>query len=64
MAINRLQLIRAITTAQKCDDYESYDELLTLYYKMLSQEEINNKYLDEFIVYFKITDKAKALLEI
>ena len=63
MAIKRINLVYAINIANKEEDYETYKELLTLYYKLLAQENINDKFIAEFVTYDSISDTALKLIE-
>ncbi len=62
MAINRNKLILAIIEAYNQEKYDTYIELLRLYYQLLSQEDINDVYLGEFTSYDKISDEALHLI--
>ncbi len=62
MAIKRNVLISAINSAYKNKEYNSYEELLSLYYKMLEQEKINNDYIMEFIFYENLSEASKKIL--
>ncbi len=62
MAINRFDLIRAISTARIESDNESYDELLSIYYQLLEQEDINDVFIKEFTIYHKISEAAQKFL--
>lgn len=62
MAINRNSLVSAIIQSYKRQDFDAYQELLSIYYKMLDQEEINDAYLGEFTSYDAISEDAKNYL--
>ena len=62
MAIKRINLVSAINIAHKTVDYDTYKELLSLYYKLLEQEDINDTFITEFITYEKISDSALKLI--
>ena len=46
----------------KTVDYDTYQELLNLYDKLLEQEDINDNFITEFITYEKISDSALKLI--
>lgn len=60
--INRNTLVGAINKASKTLDYDTYEELLKIYYKLLEQEEINEEFINEFTVYNDISESASQLL--
>lgn len=60
--INRNTLVGAINKASKTLDYDTYKELLKIYYKLLEQEEINDEFINEFTVYNDISESASQLL--
>ena len=62
MAINRYSLIRAISMARKKKDYETYDELLKIFYTLLEQEEIKNDFITEFNIYSSVSESAQNLI--
>ncbi len=62
MAIKRIDLVSAINTAYKKLDYDTYTELLRLYYKLLEQEDINDDFITEFITYELLSDSALNLI--
>lgn len=62
MAINRYSLIRAISIARKKKDYETYDELLKIFYTLLEQEEIKNDFITEFNIYSSVSESAQSLI--
>lgn len=62
MAINRNNLILAIIKAYKQEKFDTYVELLRLYYQLLNQEDINDVYIGEFTSYDKISDEALHLI--
>lgn len=62
MAINRYSLIRAISIARKKKDYETYDELLKIFYTLLEQEEIKNDFITEFNIYSSVSESAQNLI--
>lgn len=62
MAINRNSLVSAIIQSYKREDFNAYQELLSIYYKMLGQEEINDAYLGEFTIYDVISEDANNYL--
>lgn len=64
MAINRYNLIRAITESLKEEDLSSYKELLALYYRLLEQEDINDVFLTEFTTYDEMSESALKFLSI
>lgn len=62
MSIRRADLIHAIAEAQKNNDIESYNELLRIYYRMLSQEQIKDVFMKEITLYDTISNRALQLL--
>lgn len=62
MAINRYNLLRAISVARKSKDFETYDELLNIFYTLLEQEEIKNDFITEFNIYNSISESAQRLI--
>lgn len=62
MAINRFNLVRAISTARKNQDYQTHDELLNIFYTLLEQEEINNDFITEINIYDMMSNSASKLL--
>lgn len=64
MAINRYLLVDAIISAYQRNDYNTYHELLGIFYKLLEQEDINDIFLHEFNTYDIISEPAKELLGI
>lgn len=64
MPIQRTDLIHAIANAQKTNETEIYNELLRIYYLLLRQEEIKDKYMKEFTFYQKISQRAIELLSV
>lgn len=62
MAINRFSLIEAISEARKHKDDKVYDELLSIYYRLLEQEEINDNFIINFITHNQISESAKETL--
>lgn len=62
MEINRNRLVIAINEALAREDYDEYGSLLDIYYQLLEQEEINDKYISEFIYYDEIPDKIYELI--
>lgn len=62
MAINRNRLVLAINNF-KDGDFDTYTELLNIYYKLLEQEDINDEYISEFIFYDDISDSISQLLQ-
>ena len=64
MSIRRTDLIRAIAEAQRNNDIESYNELLRIYYRMLSQEQIKDVFMKEITLYDTISNKALQLLSV
>ena len=55
-------MVGAINKASKTLDYDTYKELLKIYYKLLEQEEINDEFINEFTVYNDISESASQLL--
>lgn len=64
MAINRYNLVRAITEALKESDLNTYKELLALYYRLLEQEDINDVFLKEFTTYDEMSEEALKFLSV
>ena len=64
MSIQRTALIHAIVNAQKTNEIETYNELLSIYYRLLKQEQIKDKFMKEFTFYQKISQKAIELLNV
>lgn len=64
MSIKRINLVNAINIAQKKSDYNTYEELLNIYYKLLTQENINEKFISEFIIYENISEAARQLISV
>lgn len=62
MAINRYNLIRAISLARKNKDFETHDELLRIFYTLLEQEKIKNNFITEFTIYNSISESALDLI--
>ena len=62
MAIDRIKLVKAIYAAQKDLDYDTYKELLSIYYKLIEQENINENFITEFTTYEKISRSALQLI--
>lgn len=62
MAINRFNLIEAISKARKCKNDEVYDELLRIYYRLLEQEEINDNFIVNFVTHNQVSESAKKTL--
>ncbi len=63
MSIKRTKLVNAINTAHKDFDLSTYEELLRLYYKLLEQEDISDKFITEFITYEHISEPALKLIK-
>ncbi len=64
MPIERNSLVTAINSAYKKLDYDTYKELLNIYYKLLTQEDINEVFISEFTTYENISDSAQQLLSV
>ena len=62
MEINRNRLMIAINRALKKQDYDTYKTLLDIYYQLLSQEDINDVYISEFISYNPIPESIYKLI--
>ena len=62
MAINRFDLIHAISNARRNKDDDIYDELLKLYYCLLKQEEINDNFIINFNTHNTISQSAQNML--
>lgn len=62
MAINRFNLIEAISEARKSKNDEVYDELLRIYYRLLEQEEINDNFIINFVTHTQVSESAKKTL--
>ena len=62
MTINRNRLVNAINEALIREDYDTYRQLLDIYYQLLEQEDINDKYISEFISYDNIPDSIYKLI--
>ena len=62
MAINRYNLIRAISIARKKKDFETYDELLRIFYTLLERVEIKNNFITEFTIYNSVSESALDLI--
>ena len=62
MAINRNSLMLAIIAASRAKNYDTYYELLDIYYKLLEQEDINDNYIEEFTSYNTISEDAQNLI--
>ncbi len=62
MAIERIKLVSAINLAQEKEDYDTYIELLNIYYKLLSQEKIKESFISEFTMYEIISEAALELI--
>lgn len=63
MSIKRINLVNAINLAKKNSDYNTYEELLDIYYKLLTQETIKESFISEFILYENISDSALQLID-
>lgn len=62
MPIERIRLVNAINVASKCSDYDTYKELLSIYYRLIEQENINSKFITNFVFYENISDSALHLI--
>lgn len=62
MAINRNKLMLAINRSLENEDYDTYKMLLDIYYQLLTQEDINDVFISEFISYNQIPQSIYSLL--
>lgn len=62
MAIERNKLVIAINESLNRGDYDTYIKLLDIYYNLLEQEDINDRYLSEFISYDNIPESIYKLI--
>lgn len=63
MIIERNNLMLAIIYSNENENYNTYIELLDIYYKLLEQENINDDYINMFITYDNLSDDAQQLLD-
>ena len=58
MVFNRFYLISAILQAKFLNKTDEYSELLSIFYRLLGQEEISHKFIKEFYFYETLSNNA------
>lgn len=63
MQINRRKLLQAILQAFNTNNTEIHKELLSLWYKLILQESINNDFISEFYIIDTISEKTRLFYD-
>lgn len=61
MFFNRYNLLKSINNADNIDNIDIYRELLSVWYKLIDQESISGKLINEFFYYDNVSDSAVSL---
>ena len=62
MEFNRIKLLITLKEASENSENEIYKELLSVWYRLLEQESINNTFINTFYYYNKLSEKTIMFL--